>query len=146
MVENSTEESNLIARPRLYLAGRYSRKEELKSYVPLLEANGFEVLTNWLKEKADSNIGLDEMTNEECEDTSNVDLTDIQSVEAMLFFAEDPLTGTPRGGRHVEFGYALALKKPIFVVGPKENIFHWQPYVTHFESIEDFVDALGVRE
>ncbi len=29
------------------------------------------------------------------------------------------------GGRHVEFGYALAKGKPIVLVGPQRNVFHF---------------------
>ena len=53
----------------------------------------------------------------------------------MLFYSEHPDTATVRGGRHVEFGMALALGKPIFVYGHKENIFHYLPQVEHTENV-----------
>jgi hypothetical protein len=37
--------------------------------------------------------------------------------------------GNSRGGRHVEFGYALGARKAIMVVGPLENVFYCLPHV-----------------
>jgi hypothetical protein len=34
-----------------------------------------------------------------------------------------------RGGRHVEFGLALAWSKHLIVAGPREHVFHWLPQV-----------------
>lgn len=48
-----------------------------------------------------------------------------------------------RGGRHVEFGIALEREIPIFVIGPRENIFHYMlTRVQHFENLDDLRAAL----
>ena len=39
-----------------------------------------------------------------------------------------------RGGRHAEFGIALALGKRVIVIGPRENVFHALPAVERYES------------
>lgn len=44
-----------------------------------------------------------------------------------------------RGGRHVEFGMALALGKRVIVVGPRENVFHLLPEVEVHVNWNDFV-------
>lgn len=73
------------------------------------------------------------------------DLEDIAAADGFLFFAEDPQIGIPRGGRHVEFGLALALAKVVEVIGPSENIFHLLPDVVHFASFEDWL-AVKIKE
>ena len=67
------------------------------------------------------------------------DITDLLASDAVVSFTEPPRSAASRGGRHVEFGYALGLFKPICVIGPKENIFHYNLLVAHFESLEVFL-------
>ena len=69
-----------------------------------------------------------------------IDLEDVDRADSLLFFAEDPLIGTPRGGRHVEFGYALAKGKRCIVIGGEENIFHYLPNVMHFPTVSAFLE------
>ena len=45
-----------------------------------------------------------------------------------------------RGGRHVEFGMAIAAQKRIVVIGPRENIFHWLPMIEQFDTFDAFMD------
>jgi hypothetical protein len=45
--------------------------------------------------------------------------------DAVIIFTEIPNTVLATGGRHVEFGLALAHGKRVFVVGPRENVFHY---------------------
>lgn len=47
-----------------------------------------------------------------------------------------------RGGRHVEYGIALALEKAVIVVGPQENIFHLLPQVEHYPDWPAYLEAL----
>lgn len=49
-----------------------------------------------------------------------------------------------RGGRHVEFGMALALAKRCIVIGPRENVFHLLPQVEQYDSWEQYL-AMGVE-
>jgi hypothetical protein len=46
------------------------------------------------------------------------------------------------GGKHVEFGIAMALNKPVHVVGEKENIFHYHPVTNMYEDLDAFINAL----
>jgi hypothetical protein len=102
----------------------------------------FEVTSTWLKETnpLDSQMGDD--TEEFYIETSTTDLDDVARAHIMIFFAETPETGTTRGGRHVEFGYALACGKPIYVIGGKENVFHYQPKVFHFDNFHQALVAI----
>ena len=60
-----------------------------------------------------------------------------------IFFSEPSDKAVRRGGRHVEFGFAMAGNKPIFVIGPKENIFHYLlSDGKHFADIPSFLRFL----
>lgn len=131
----------------VYIAGRYSRRDEFREVAARLILAGFGVTSRWLLEDKPLQTQMGDDTEEFYVHTQEVDLSDIEDADAILFFAEDPLVGTPRGGRHVEFGFALAIARifapsmKLFVIGPKENVFHYNPHVKHFDSLEAFVNA-----
>ena len=47
-----------------------------------------------------------------------------------------------RGGRHIEFGYAMAQGKPLFIVGRPENVFHKLSYVDVVDDIVELIEHL----
>ena len=130
---------------RVYLASRYSRKNEISKLVPVFGAHGISVGSRWLHEAESPDCKLSDFSSEFCREVAEVDLEDIEMCDAMVFFSEDPLIGTPRGGRHVEFGYALALRKEIYTVGLLENVFHYLPTVTSFSKVEEALNYLVER-
>lgn len=125
---------------RIYLAARYSRREEMKALATALRLSGFTVTSRWLYESNPLNTQLGDDPPAFYQETALLDLLDIDTADAILFFAEDPLIGTPRGGRHVEFGYALARGKRCIVIGGAENIFHYLPNVLHFPTVSAFLE------
>ena len=52
------------------------------------------------------------------------DWSDLLGSDICISFTETPRNTHSRGGRHVEFGAALALGKRCIIVGPRENVFH----------------------
>ena len=62
------------------------------------------------------------------------DVEDILAADAIIMFTEEPGPGTSRGGRHVEFGLAIAAHIRLIVVGPRENVFYYLPRVEQFDS------------
>ncbi len=144
---------------RIYLASRYSRREELCVYRVALNQLGFDVQARWL----DGNHQLDNSGKPIGEQgealvEGNGDLTeknavlrakfalddyeDVIGADAQVNFTEAPRSSANRGGRHVEFGIALALKKPVIVVGHRENIFHCLPQVQFAENFDAAILAL----
>ena len=130
---------------RVYLAARYSRKNEIKALIPVFGAHGISVGSRWLNETISPDSTLADCSPEYLEEQASADLEDIEACDTFVFFSEDPLVGTPRGGRHVEFGYALRLGKKIAVIGRPENIFHFLPGVTTHPSISDFLSSRGLK-
>ena len=53
------------------------------------------------------------------------DCEDLIAADAVVTFTEIPNTILATGGRHVEFGLALAQGKRVIIVGPRENVFHY---------------------
>jgi len=124
----------------VYIAGQYARRDEFREVVKRLrEELHFTVTSRWLDETEPLNLQMGQHSEDFYRITAAIDLQDIAKSDAILFFSEDPLVGVIRGGRHVEFGYALAKGKTIFVVGPRENVFHYVPGVTNFLNVDEFI-------
>ena len=107
-----------------YFAGQFSRLEELAGYAAQARAAGLTVTSQWLDQ--DLGLGYAGGSDEVGQMFAQRDLVDIAAADGFLFFAEDPSTGIPRGGRHCEFGVALSTAKTIELIAPcgRENVFH----------------------
>jgi len=64
------------------------------------------------------------LTSEEQHRMARRDLAELEIADALITRTRSAAEGYTPGGRHVEFGYALARGIPIYTVGPVENIFH----------------------
>ena len=124
----------------VYIAARYSRRNEMKAIASHLQGAGVSVTSRWLDEDKPLDTKLGDDSPRFYIETAKADIADIDRADTILFFSEDPLVGTPRGGRHVEFGYALGLGKRMVVIGGSENIFHFLPNILHFNDWQDFVE------
>jgi nucleoside 2-deoxyribosyltransferase len=115
---------------KVYLAARFSRLPEVVAYAAELEAEGIEVTSRWLRGghewvgTADEEIPVERNAL-----FAKEDLDDIEAADMVVCFTESPRSGPARGGRHVEFGYALARGMNILVVGYRENVFYCLPDV-----------------
>lgn len=122
---------------RIYLASRYDRRFEMLGVTAVLMKAGHDVTSRWIEGRGDG---------PEVEAVEDVE--DVLRADCILCFTEEPtehVSWAARGGRHVEFGVALAMGKRLCVVGPRENIFHHLPRVEQFRSLDDFV-AQAARE
>jgi len=152
---------------KIYLAARYSRREELCGYREQLRALGHDVQARWLNgEHQLANDGISIGENGEAlvegvlrsgERISEHDQTraaelrtqfalddweDVNAANLVINFTEPPRSKANRGGRHVEYGIALANKARVIVVGHRENIFHWLPQVEFFANWEEALTAV----
>lgn len=105
----------------IYLAARYSRLDELCVYREEIEAAGHHVTSNWLNI---SGHEFETLTFDDRVATAAEDFMDIEMADAAIVFTEDEDASKSHGGKHVEFGIALALNKVAYVVGPIENVFY----------------------
>lgn len=127
---------------KVYIAARYGQKEEMKQVAALLRDKGIEITSSWLQEPHAAGTTMDMVSCEELCSYAQRDLEDIEEADAVILFTVDPLIPTVRGGRHVETGYCICLKKPLFIVGPRENIFHHLPQVRQFSDIASMLKDL----
>jgi hypothetical protein len=121
-----------------YLAARFGRRAEMQEKRRDLESIGVSVTSRWLEEP-DENHNMD-FTSAEAAELARGDWVDIDEAETLILFTEAPpfpTTLSSRGGRFVEFGYALASGKRVIVVGPVENLFTGQ-----VERYDDWDDCL----
>lgn len=116
--------------PRVYLAGPFSARESIAAHIADLRAIGYECRTRWLDgghQPPDPSMPFVEPDPFAAPSRfAGEDLEDIEVADLLIMFTPAALgsTGGRRGGRHVETGYAMALRKPVVIVGQAENVFH----------------------
>lgn len=128
---------------RLYLAGPWPRREEIRGYAKELRALGIEVTSRWL------NDGIAEEGDLESppylqRQYALIDLLDIEAANALVAFTEANGSECHTGGRHIEAGYAIAKRKIVIVVGPLENVFYHLPQIRHFNTFDELKEHLSV--
>lgn len=129
---------------KIYLAARFSRQEELCKYARSLETLGHVVTSRWLTGKHGwSGISDHMIPAEEQAVFAREDLEDVEAADLIICFTEPSGSGPARGGRHVEFGYALARGKRCMVVGPHENVFYTLPTVMQYDDWDAAKSMLG---
>jgi|SRR5271155_2117272 len=131
---------------KVYLANQYRHKDAMKVAATELRAKGIDVTSTWMDEPHEPNAQLGDLSGDHLVEYAYRDLLEISQADILVFFSVPPTTQTVRGGRHVEFGYALGLRKPIVVIGPEENIFHFVSDVKHFATWEEAVYFLLRRK
>lgn len=127
---------------KAYLASNYSRRLELLIYGQALSAHGIEVTSTWTDGHHEVRPNIDTTgTGDEQATWAREDLDDLRRSDSLILF-----TGAPgprmRGGCHTEFGVALGLGHRLFVVGPRANVFHHLPEVSHFDTWLDCLEYL----
>jgi len=127
---------------RFYLASRFIRQPELRTYSRDLAAIGHSVECRWLGEDHDLPEGAPpEMGARLAQD----DWEDLKASDAVIVFTGDTTPGRARGGYHVETGLALGWGKPLAIVGKRENVFHWLPWVTYFPTWAECFESIHGR-
>lgn len=118
---------------KIYLAGRFNRLEELRGYADCLTSDGHEVTASWV-------YGGEEGL--KYDDIAELDFKDVQRADCIVHFTEPHASSNPGGGAHTEFGIAIALGLELFIVGEKQQVFHWTPGVTqfpHFKALRHYL-------
>lgn len=141
---------------RYYFAGAYARRAELKAYADRLHAAriGASVLSRWLtQDQTGEDVGFSAGNLGSPAAAARAwayglrDLEDLDMCDVIVSFTGE---GT-RGGRHIEHGYALALRLSIgdmrmVIVGPREHVFHCHPDTEVYEDFDEFLNREINRE
>jgi nucleoside 2-deoxyribosyltransferase len=108
---------------KIYIAAPYPLRNYARQVADMLVEHGFIVTARWMKDG-------DELSDE----WARNDLDDVRSADLLLAINSEVWRNKGTGGRHIEFGYALALGKKIVVMGVRTNIFHYLSNVVVVES------------
>ncbi len=134
---------------KIYLASRWGRKNEMAQLANYLKIWGQSVTSRWIDEpkmdqKEDGNYTEDWHPDSDVAiDVARRDLRSIAGSSHLVLFTDRSRSGVT-GGRHCEFGFALAHPFVLtIVVGPRTNPFHYLANY-HFEDTHEFMD--WVRE
>lgn len=130
---------------KIYLAARFSRNDEMRGVRDVLTALGHEVTSRWIDLHGgdQQESAAQAVLNSDPESVAHFgqhDIEDLEAADVIVSFTSPD--GGGKGGRHVEFGYGLALGKRSIVVGPREHIFHTLPQVEHYPTWGRLVMAL----
>lgn len=133
---------------KIYLAARYSRHPEMQKCRDDLEALGHVVTSRWISgEHATVNDSMFSPGDEKiAERFAGEDVDDLLVADWVISFTEPQRSTNSRGGRHVEFGIALAAGKRCVVVGPRENVFHYLQGVEVYDTWADCMAGLQEGE
>lgn len=112
---------------KIYLAAGFSRKEEMAKYADILKNDGYEIVSSWVYGGEDG-LTMDQIAAK--------DLEEVAECDVLAKWTLPYGTQYSGGGRQTEFGAALAMKKIVFIVGPREQIFDWHPHVIDFPYFE----------
>lgn len=119
---------------KIYLASRWSNQGPLKIQRARLQSLGAEVTSGWLDEVGDAP-----------EIAAQRDIDDIDRADTLLLWPDLSFpVKSLYGGMFVEFGYALAKGKQVWVVEPQTSpcIFIQLPQVVQFKTWDDLYAAV----
>ena len=113
---------------RLYVAASASNYALAEDLARDIRCWGHEVTSEWHQQEVPPTYENQEMRGNEV--ISNMakaacmDETHVRIADAIVIITGDTAT---RGGRHSECGIAIALGKRVYLLGPREQVFHWHP-------------------
>jgi nucleoside 2-deoxyribosyltransferase len=145
---------------KIYIAAPLRMRDELRPYADKLQDSGHEVVSHWI-------FGRDTWKDEDKEGCffANEDLEEVLSCDIFVFYLPRPREvvskfmkatsevnyllsdenalmilrhGGVTGGKDVELGCAIALRKRLYGIGTPINVFHRLPQIQWFQDFEGF--------
>ena len=113
---------------KVYIAAPYPCLIDARYAMLDLQAAGFEVTSRWIT-----------VSGNEGNEWAHKDLQDVARSDVLLALNPPRWKNIGTGGRHVEFGWALALGIPTIIVGKRSNIFHHLDTVHVVTSVQEAI-------
>lgn len=138
---------------KIYLAGPYASRFDLRKQAKILEDLGHEITSSWIYE-SDKNDALSHRINQgtyneldviELRRIADYDMSDLYKADCVIMQSVEKPS---RGGRHFEMGYALCLHhyfKPVklIIIGKHpETVFYFLPVFEFYETWDDLFGEL----
>ena len=129
---------------KIYLAAKFERRLAIRPWADALWTLGHEVVSSWLNEVS----RMPGMSSPEFYKKLAIkDLTEIRAADLLIL---DTAEASERGGKEVEWGYALGQfhGKLVWIVGPQRNVFHYladrvfPDWATCLQYLKEEYDAL----
>jgi len=116
---------------KIYFAGKWEERKIIRSLMNAIESAGHEITWDWTGEEE----GADLMKH------AVADIIGVQSADIYIVLAKRDLDYK---GAYCEFGAALGLNKPVFVIGDAMNscIFIHHPLVTTVDFLQEALDII----
>lgn len=123
---------------KVYYASRFERQLEIRELaLTMHQKHGIDSTARWVTAEASGS-----KFEAERRFFALMDLQDINEADIVVVFSEQQDFNNGTGGRHVEYGYALARQKTIVLCGSKENVFH---HLADFIVTKEDLPALLTR-
>jgi len=134
-----------MLRPRKLYVASHNRENAQSVRDQLLRA-GHQPICQWVDRAEEWDRGWQALTQKEKYAVVYRDLHDLERAVDGLVLLAGPSDKSWSGGKHVELGYCLALRRPVWVVGEAENVFHFHDEVKVLSSVEALLDALALPD
>lgn len=117
----------------------------MREYATALTEAGHEVTARWILGDHDIRAHGESEAAHWMPAWAQEDWNDLMGSDVLVSFTEGPVDvpGRSRGGRHVEYGAAMAAGLRLIVVGYRENVFHWMPETEFYPTWLDALTALS---
>src|SRR4051812_38284363 len=105
----------------LYIASKDQNKAAL--LMAELTSDGHKITARWITLDTKFATGIENYSDDELRSLAEMDEKDVRAATGGLVLIAEPEGILVKGGKHVETGIAIALGRPVFVVGRRENVF-----------------------
>lgn len=125
---------------KIYISARFGRREEAEALAVQLQGMGHTITSHWLwqtKPEMAYGEGPDAVA-----EFATRDIAEVLDADTLVALSEPENNPWGRGGRHVEFGVAIAFDKQLMVIGPLENLFHYMHHVLNFTTQDGFLNYM----
>lgn len=123
---------------KVYVAAPWNYKAQARVAADRLLAVGLGVTSRWIDFKETQDKTDYEYPGQVMHDEAMHDVEDIDSSDALVY-----LNYAKSEGKATELGMMIAKRKPIFVVGGKENnVFLHSDYVRHVHDLDEVIARL----
>jgi nucleoside 2-deoxyribosyltransferase len=114
----------------IYIAAPFTEREEAKFIRERLEKMGIISTARWIDSHLEEGVSPEVARVE-----ASADLLDITRADSFLLLNYTSYPCSP--GRNIEFGWALAKGKRIFLLGEPSSVFHHHPNIIHIQRVEE---------
>lgn len=130
---------------RIYVAASAPRHGSAKALAELLRKEGHDVVSDWhdqdgLNFALESSGASMDILATRYEGESVRDVLQVRMADILVVITGDQQT---RGGRHTELGIALDRGCAVYLLGPREQVFHYHPDVRVVSSAIELVETLA---